>query len=86
MGTPCVNIGSRQDGRERAANVIDVKYDSLEIKNAINQQLKHGRYVSSDLVGDGTAGKQIAEVLATTKLKFKNRFHMSLKILGRAHN
>ena len=42
-----------------AANVIDVKYDSLEIKNAINQQLKHGRYSSSDLVGDGTAGKQL---------------------------
>lgn len=73
LGTPCVNIGSRQDGRERAANVIDVKYDSLEIKNAINQQLKHGRYTSSDLVGDGTAGKQIAEVLATTKLKIQKQ-------------
>ena len=73
MGTPCVNIGSRQDGRERAANVIDVKYDSLEIKNAINQQLKHGRYSSSDLGGDGTAGKQIAEVLATTKLKIQKQ-------------
>lgn len=73
LGTPCVNIGSRQDGRERAANVIDVKYDSLEIKNAINQQLKHGRYSSSDLVGDGTAGKQIAEVLATTKLKIQKQ-------------
>lgn len=73
LGTPCVNIGSRQDGRERAANVIDVKYDSLEIKNAINQQLKHGRYSSSDLVGDGTAGKQIAEVLAATKLKIQKQ-------------
>jgi UDP-hydrolysing UDP-N-acetyl-D-glucosamine 2-epimerase len=73
LGTPCVNIGSRQDGRERAANVIDVKYDSLEIMSAIDHQLKHGHYTSSDLVGDGTAGKQIAEVLATTKLKIQKQ-------------
>lgn len=73
LGTPCVNIGSRQDGRERAANVIDVKYDSLEIISAIDHQLKHGHYTSSDLVGDGTAGKQIAEVLATTKLKIQKQ-------------
>jgi UDP-N-acetylglucosamine 2-epimerase len=73
LGTPCVNIGSRQDGRERAANVIDVKYDSLEIMSAIDHQLKHGHYTSSDLVGDGPAGKQIAEVLATTKLKIQKQ-------------
>ena len=69
LGVPCVNIGTRQAGRERAKNVIDVKYDSLDIKTAIKYQLKHGKYTSSHLVGDGTAGKKIVEILATTKLK-----------------
>ena len=74
LGTPCVNIGTRQSGRERAANVIGVKCDANEIKTAIDNQLKHGRYESSHLVGDGTAGTQIANILATSNLKFKTDF------------
>ncbi len=73
LGTPCVNIGTRQSGRERAANVIDVKCDANEIKKAIDDQLKHGRYESSHLVGDGTAGTQIANVLATSNLKIQKQ-------------
>ena len=73
LGTPCVNIGTRQSGRERAANVIDVKCDANEIKKAINDQLKHGRYESSHLVGDGTAGTQIANILATSNLKIQKQ-------------
>ncbi len=73
LGTPCVNIGTRQSGRERAANVIDVKCDANEIKKAIDDQLKHGRYESSHLVGDGTAGTQIANILATSNLKIQKQ-------------
>ena len=73
LGTPCVNIGTRQSGRERAANVIDVKCDANEIKTAIDNQLKHGRYESSHLVGDGTAGTQIANILATSNLKIQKQ-------------
>lgn len=65
LGTPCVNIGSRQSGRERAENVIDVPYEAAAIRSAIEAQLAHGRYGASDLVGDGTAGRRIADVLAT---------------------
>ena len=64
LGTPCVNIGTRQAGRERAANVIDVDYDAGQIRAAIERQLAHNRYASDPLVGDGTAGVQIANVLA----------------------
>lgn len=64
LGVPVVNIGSRQYGRERAANVRDVSHDSWGISVAITAQLIYGRYPSSALYGDGTAGEQIAEVLA----------------------
>ena len=42
IGLPVVNIGTRQMNRLRAKNVIDVAYDSAEIKAAIEKQLKSG--------------------------------------------
>ncbi len=71
MGTPCVNIGTRQQGRERAENVTDVGYDSGAIEAAIRKQLKHGKYPRSKLFGDGTAGRQIAEILATAEFRIQ---------------
>jgi UDP-hydrolysing UDP-N-acetyl-D-glucosamine 2-epimerase len=68
LGTPCVNIGSRQRNRERAENVLDVPHVSTEIEAAVNRQLRHGRYASSVMFGDGGAGKRMAEVLATASL------------------
>lgn len=64
LGTPAVNIGSRQQGRERGENVIDVDYDSTEIEAAIRTQLESGGYERSTLYGDGNAGERIAELLA----------------------
>jgi len=63
LGTPTVNIGTRQQNRERAGNVIDVGYDRHAIRSAIHAQLGHGRYPSSRLYGDGTAGASIAHQL-----------------------
>ena len=68
LGTPAVNIGSRQNGRDRAPNVIDVDYDSFEIKKAIQAQIKNGRYQSSEIFGDGFAGRKMAEILASVNL------------------
>lgn len=65
LGTPVVNIGSRQVGRERATNVIDVGYDKDHIEQAAKQQLNHGPYPSSDLYGIGNAGSRIAEILSS---------------------
>lgn len=73
LGTPCVNIGTRQAGRERAANVIDVGYDAIEINAAIERQLAHGKYPSSHLVGDGNAGRRIADVLADFEFRIQKR-------------
>lgn len=68
LGVPCVNIGNRQSGRERAENVMDVPHDADAIEAAIKLQLTHGRYECSHIVGDGKAGPRIAEILATSPL------------------
>ena len=73
MGVPCVNIGTRQQGRERADNVTDADYDAGDIENAVRKQLKHGKYAPSAMFGDGTAGKRIADILATAKFTIQKR-------------
>jgi UDP-hydrolysing UDP-N-acetyl-D-glucosamine 2-epimerase len=73
MGVPTVNVGTRQGGRERGENVIDVDYDADEIEAAIRKQLKHGKHPRSNLFGDGTAGKQIADILATAEFRIQKR-------------
>ena len=65
LGTPTVNVGTRQALRERAGNVIDVGYNRYEIRSAVNRQLAHGRYPSSALYGDGGSGKRIAALLVS---------------------
>jgi len=73
LGTPSVNIGSRQTGRERAENVIDVDHDRAAILAAIKRQVDHGPYPSSTLFGDGRAAERIAMVLATAELSIQKR-------------
>ena len=70
MGVPVVNIGSRQSGRERGENVIDIDYDRNAIQTAIKKQITHGHYSSDPIYGDGTAGIQIANLLAKLPLTF----------------
>ena len=73
LGVPAVNIGSREQGRERGINVIDVEHDSHAITAALQQHLANGRYASDHLYGDGMAGKRIADLLATQPLAFEKR-------------
>jgi UDP-hydrolysing UDP-N-acetyl-D-glucosamine 2-epimerase len=73
LGVPSVNIGSRQSGRERAANVTDVDYDAAGIRAAVERQLAHGHYGPSDMFGTGHAGRQIADILATAPLRIQKR-------------
>lgn len=70
LGIPVVNIGSRQNGRQRAKSVIDCGYDKEEIKTAIEKHISHGHYDSEFIYGDGYAGQKIADTLATCELKF----------------
>lgn len=73
IGTPVVNIGSRQDMRERGANVIDAAHGHQAIREAIMKQLNHGRYESQPIYGDGQAGKRIADILARCEVQVQKR-------------
>ncbi|WP_348655458.1 UDP-N-acetylglucosamine 2-epimerase [uncultured Roseivirga sp.] len=68
LGVPVVNIGSRQNGRVRGTNVIDVEHDFESLKSAILKQIAHGPYSASHLYGDGYSGQRIAEILAKVDL------------------
>jgi UDP-N-acetylglucosamine 2-epimerase len=73
VGTPVVNIGTRQSARQRAPNVVDTDYSGEEILTAIRAQLEHGKYPSDPLYGSGSAGCSIAEVLATVDPPIQKR-------------
>ncbi|MCS5611113.1 MAG: UDP-N-acetylglucosamine 2-epimerase [Candidatus Poribacteria bacterium] len=73
LGVPVVNIGTRQDGRERANNVIDVGHSRDRIREAIDTQIKHRKYESSELYGDGKAGERIAKLIAESDLPIEKR-------------
>jgi UDP-hydrolysing UDP-N-acetyl-D-glucosamine 2-epimerase len=67
IGTPVVNVGSRQEGRQRGHNVIDAPHDTAAVAKAIRMQIEHGRYPTDPIYGDGKAGNRIADVLATKR-------------------
>lgn len=67
LGIPTVNIGDRQKGRHLCANVLTCGRSFEEIKNAIDDSIKHGKYEPNDYFGDGHASeiivKQIKEYI-----------------------
>jgi UDP-hydrolysing UDP-N-acetyl-D-glucosamine 2-epimerase len=68
IGTPAVNVGPRQAGRQRGSNVADAGYDRQEIVDAVRRQLDHGPYEPEPIYGDGHAGERIAAVLARVEV------------------
>jgi len=73
LGTPVVNIGTRQNGRQRGKNVIDVGYNKDGIKAAIKRQISNGKHKRDYLYGDGKAGKKIADLLTSTKVTIQKK-------------
>src|SRR5687768_5583088 len=69
LGVPAVNIGSRQRGRERGRNVIDVDHDRSAIAGAIREHARRGRPAADHLYGDGRAGERIADAIANAALR-----------------
>ena len=67
LGVPAVNIGTRQQWRERGPNVLDVAWhDAGQISNAV--ELARAMVPpKSALYGDGHAGERIAAVLTARK-------------------
>lgn len=73
LGIPVINIGSRQAGRDRGHNILDVDYDKTEIQEALKKQLAHGKYSSDNVYGGGNAGKNIADLIASQPLTFDKK-------------
>jgi UDP-hydrolysing UDP-N-acetyl-D-glucosamine 2-epimerase len=73
LGVPAINIGTRQSGRDRGANVIDVDYDRDQILDAIRIATSIQRCASDALYGDGHAGERVAGILAQAPLETVKR-------------
>lgn len=71
FGVPTVNIGDRQQNRERGPNVTDVECDADGIAAAIENQLNNGRYERSELYGSGNAAQQITNEIAALEPTLK---------------
>ncbi len=70
---PVVNIGTRQKGRLRAQNVIDVDYKEVQITKAIKKVLfdiefKKKLKNCSSPYGNGTSSKKIVKILENLKI------------------
>jgi hypothetical protein len=61
-GVPAINIGSRQNRRDRGGNSVDVDYSQDQIETAITASIQKGKAISSTIYGNGKAGVQIAQL------------------------
>lgn len=69
FGIPVVNVGSRQQGRERSGNVIEAPTaKSLCLDTAITAALKQGRRFCANVYGDGQTSSRLVEWLACLPL------------------
>lgn len=75
LGVPAVNIGTRQIGRERGQNVIDVSYNKYEIIAAIQRQTFHGQYAQDYIYGDGHACSKIVDVLKRVEITIQKKIY-----------
>jgi UDP-N-acetylglucosamine 2-epimerase (non-hydrolysing)/GDP/UDP-N,N'-diacetylbacillosamine 2-epimerase (hydrolysing) len=71
--TPVVNIGARQQHRERSTNVLDVAHDRNAIAAAVLTALEDASFRERvrrclNPYGDGKAGERIVDVLSTVPL------------------
>ncbi len=71
---PAVNIGTRQNNRLKAKNVIDVPNDTAKIIKAVNKALYDKVFIKSlrkikNPYGDGNSAKKIVKILKKINLK-----------------
>lgn len=68
FGTPVVNIGKRQNLRERNRNVVDVERAAEGLANTLDVVLAKGRFPRENVYGDGRAAERITALLAAYDL------------------
>jgi GDP/UDP-N,N'-diacetylbacillosamine 2-epimerase (hydrolysing) len=65
---PVVNVGDRQNGRERSGNVIDSEASEPKIRFALRLAKKLSGRHFENIYGDGQAGRRLVELMATLPL------------------
>ena len=73
---PVINIGKRQQGREKSENIIEVEPDKRKILSAIDFALKNKGFQEKvkkcrNRFGDGNAAKKIAKIIKEFKIDNK---------------
>ncbi len=76
LGVPVVNIGDRQQHRERGKNVLDVKNGEKAILRAIKVQ-SNKKFQSQKIYGDGNSSKKIIKILEKVKIDINKKFFIS---------
>jgi UDP-N-acetylglucosamine 2-epimerase len=65
FGLPVINVGRRQDGRERGANVFDCPNDEKQVRRTLEKLSRRAsRFACGSPYGDGRSGPRIARILA----------------------
>jgi UDP-N-acetylglucosamine 2-epimerase len=69
---PTINIGLRQQGRERARNIVDADADLRSIQEAVriarSDEFRRSLVGMANPYGDGFASEKIVRVLTTVPL------------------
>jgi GDP/UDP-N,N'-diacetylbacillosamine 2-epimerase (hydrolysing) len=76
FGTPALDVGSRQAGRERGANVTTVSFNRTALRRGVKTIWNGGRprrYGKRNIYGAGDAGNRIARALAAVALSGRVR-------------
>jgi UDP-N-acetylglucosamine 2-epimerase (non-hydrolysing)/GDP/UDP-N,N'-diacetylbacillosamine 2-epimerase (hydrolysing) len=72
LALPTVNVGLRQQGRERARNILDVTPDVQALLNALrtakSPSFRESLRGMTNPYGDGFASEKIVQVLTTVPL------------------
>lgn len=68
FGTPVVNVGGRQNLRERNRNVADVEIAAEALGAAIDRARAQGRHARENIYGDGHASERIVALLRSVPL------------------
>ena len=76
LGTPVINIGTRQSDRDRGRNVKDLQYfDCMKFELLLDEQLKAGKYEPDYIYGTGDSGQQIVKIIASSSPSIQKKFY-----------
>ena len=74
LKVPVVNIGTRQENRERGNNVIDTNNQEKNIYTAILKQIKNKKIRANNIYGNGTSSKKILNIIKNISLEINKKF------------